>query len=210
MSEIKSHHFQALLLLLTLVSPSVLAQEPNYTVTDLSPMKQEFENTISEMNFQTLKFVQLWNKTSSECNQVHNSLFGNMKAPCRSVRAALRRGTLLQYTQQCLGTGFNQLSAITQAHEDMLDNTIQQHQWDTIVIELEKSLMSICRFNKFLADYSSFNVLLDNAMIATPVDFDSFGPMDSMAWWNIQKDPANQGGNPNGNYGTLPVILGPQ
>jgi len=156
-------------------------------------------------------FIAEWNDTAGACNEVYNAVLGNMKAPCRKVRAALRRGTLMEFQQRCFSAGIEHAIEVQDRPVSGDGIDAQVRLLEQIFVDYEKALRTVCSLQAAAGDYPAFAALLREAA-SYPVSrgFDNFGPMDSMAWWNPAQDPANSSNGVSAGQASLPAVLNGQ
>ena len=189
----------AIICVLTLTSPFIFAQA-SLSENDFSRIEAILHSTLDDITNETTHFIDDWEDKAGACEKVEGGMFGNLRSSCMTVRAALRRGTILQYKQACFERGAEQALSLQPAQ---YNSSLEK-----LFITFENTLVQICSLDVDDHQYPAFVSLHTKAVQTMPGSgFDRFGPADSMAWWGPGTDPSYS--NPNMNTPTpqLPAIL---
>ena len=157
---------------------------------DMAELDRRFAEVVAVHETAAHDLVIEWDDKAGACDAVIDSLFGNLKAPCRAVRAALRRRTLLVYQAACYQDFMETFEANREAVQARLEFTEQGAAMTAALASFENDLVRICSFRDYQETHLAFMDMLARSRTAKPVDWDSFGSMDSTAWWNYNEDPA--------------------
>jgi len=189
----------SLISVLTLISPFIFAQTP-LSENDLAVIESTLHSTLDEITNETTHFIDDWEDKAGACEKVEGGIFGNLRSSCMTVRAALRRGTILQYKQACFERGA-ELALSLQPSE--YNSSLEK-----LFIAFENTLVQICSLDVDNQQYPAFVTLHTKAVQTMPgAGFDRFGPADSMAWWGPGTDPSYSYPNMNTPTPQLPAIL---
>lgn len=183
----------------TLISPFIYAQAPQSEI-DLAAIETTLHSTLHEITNETTNFIDEWEGKAGACEKVEGGIFGNLRTSCMTVRAALRRGTILQYKQACFERGAEQALSLQPAQ---YNSSLEK-----IFIVFENTLLQVCSLDVDDQQYPAFVSLHTKAVQTLPgAGFDQFGPADSMAWWGPGNDPSYTYPNINTPTPQLPAIL---
>lgn len=180
--------------------------------------------TLASLDESVRIFISEWDSTTAACEAVHGTFLGNLKSPCRAVRAAIRRGTIARFKLDCIETGRSAVALTSErASEQYPDFTraALPGQADTralqdIFMRFESRLFSLCDLEFDPDAFPAFASLYrQSPAMPRTSDFSTFGSSDSMAWWSYNQDPASyssgidsSGFGAPGGRPSLPVIQG--
>jgi hypothetical protein len=124
---------------------------------------QELATEIAAFTPGSLAFLAEWDARAAACREVTRIPLGNLRAPCRKLRSALRKGEILLFAKACYELG-NKHTAQVQAYMAAARlNGGTRAELESALLDNERQLIESCSVATWRSDYPAFAALREQA-----------------------------------------------
>lgn len=101
-------------------------------------------------------FVATWNATGLACAEARRVPFGNLRQPCRAIRAALRDGEFLLFARRCFDLGERHKALVDAQRAVAMQPEPERNAVETALLENEERLIALCSPSTWQEQHPAF------------------------------------------------------